>query len=124
MPRIQAYLKNEKFDFFEISVGFRFGLPLKIFKGLVLEGKGFINLDHGLLILLLYPKVRVSSSDNSKPKLNVGNKPVSFLLVKSSVVNWLMSLMVFSTLNPNKKEYLSSTFTPYWVYKALICSLY
>ena len=26
MPRIQAYLKNEKFDFFEISVGFRFGL--------------------------------------------------------------------------------------------------
>ena len=48
-------------------VGFKSGLPLKILIGLVFEGNGLINLDQGLLILLLYPKVNVSSSVISKP---------------------------------------------------------
>ena len=34
-------------------------------------GNGFINLDQGLFIRLLYPKVNVSSSLNSYPKLKV-----------------------------------------------------
>ena len=64
-------------------VGSRSGFPLYIFIGLILVGKGLIDLDHGLLILLLYPKVSVSFSEISNPKLNVGNNPVSFLLEKS-----------------------------------------
>ena len=34
-------------------VGFKYGFPLQISIGLILVGKGFTNLDQGLLILLL-----------------------------------------------------------------------
>ena len=73
------YPKSILFEY----VGSKFGFPLKIFIGLTLVGKGLINLDQGLLILLFYPKVSVSSSEISNPKLNVGKSPESFLLIKS-----------------------------------------
>ena len=62
-------------------MGSKYGFPCQISIGLILVGKGLTNLDQGLRILLLYPKVKVSSSVISKPKLNVGNKPVSFISV-------------------------------------------
>ena len=59
---------------------------LALLVGLFFDGKGFINLDHGLLNLLLYPNVKLSSSEISNPKLNVGNTPVSSFLISSLVV--------------------------------------
>ena len=96
-------------------VGFKYGFPLQIRIGLILVGNGFTNLDHGLRTLLLYPKVTVSFSVISKPKLKVGNKPVSLISVKSCIVSWFIFLSVFSTLSPNKKENLSLDLNPYWV---------
>jgi len=68
----------------------------------------------GLLTLLLYPKVRDSTSEISYARLTVGNKSEYFFTSNWLVVLWSISCLEASYLRPSNTD-TELIFLPNWV---------